>query len=104
MRKAWQRAQSRINAFWKSWSADYLSLLHQRSKWQNSAKDLKVGDLVIMVDETVKRHEWKMARIITVHEKSNHVRKVTVKRGDGKEILKDRMKLVLLEMDIDSKN
>ena len=61
-------------------------------------RDLQIDDLVIIVDETVKRHEWKMARVITVHKKENHVRNVTVIRSDGKKILKDRNKLVLLEL------
>ena len=99
MRTAWLRAQNRINAFWKSWSAEYLQSLHQRSKWQKSARNLCIGDLVIMVDETIKRHEWKVARVTAIHENQNHVRKVTVVRSDGKQILKDRTKLVLLELD-----
>ena len=102
LRIAWKRAQNRVNAFWKSWSAEYLSILHQRSKWQRTMRDLQVDDLVIIVDETIKRHEWKMARVITVHKKENHVRNVTVIRGDGKKILKDRNKLVLLELTNDS--
>ena len=99
MRSAWRQAQSRINAFWKVWSTEYLALLHPRSKWRSTKRDLKEGDLVILVDESVKRHEWRMARVVSTEGSGNHVRRATVKRNDGKLLLKDRTKLVHLEVD-----
>ena len=98
-RNAWRKAQSRINAIWQSWSKDYLSLLHERSKWRTSKRNLAVGDLVIIVDETVHRHDWKMARIIATEGSGPHVRRVTLKRSDGKIVLKDRTKVVRLELE-----
>ena len=44
---AWKRAQSRVNAFWKAWKRDYLSLLHVRKKWTRTREDLREGDVVI---------------------------------------------------------
>ena len=99
LRVTWKQAQSRVNAFWKSWSVEYLALLHSRSKWQSTQRDLKVGDLVILVDETKKRHDWKMGRIVSVEGRDNHVTRARVKRGDGRIVLKDRTKLVHLELD-----
>ena len=54
---------------------------------------------MIIVDETVKRHDWRMARVISTEGSGNHVRRARVKRSDGKILLKDRGKLVHLEMD-----
>ena len=60
---------------------------------------MRVGDLVILVDESSRRHDWKMARVKKVFKRDNHVIKVIVKRGDGREIEKDRTKVVHLELD-----
>ena len=99
LNESWRRARSRINAFWKAWSTEYLALLHTRSKWIKTRKDLAVNDVVILVDESIPRHSWKLARIIHVHTNGSHVRKATVKRSDGKILIKDRTKMVKLELD-----
>ena len=96
---AWKRAQSRVNAFWKAWKRDYLSLLHNRKKWTKTRDDLKVGDVVILVDESVSRSEWKLGRIADVANSGPHVRKVNVRRADRKLVTKDRTKVVRLELE-----
>ena len=98
-RERWRHSQAVVNAFWKTWSRDYLSLLHQRNKWADTIRDLKVGDLVLIVDELSKRHEWKLARVHEVTSTDGHVRSATVRRPDRKLVLRDRSKLVLLELD-----
>jgi hypothetical protein len=98
-RAAWRRAQNRINAFWKVWSTEYLTMLHTRPKWQSTKKDIEEGALVIIVDETVRRHEWKLGRVTSVERNGDHARRAWIKRGDGKTVLKDRTKIVLLEID-----
>ena len=102
-RSSWKRAQGRINAFWKAWSSEYLSLLHSRSKWAKTRDDLAVDDLVLITDETAQRHSWKLGRVISIERTGSHVRRATVKRGDGKLLVKDRSKLVLLELDEEKK-
>ena len=77
---------------------DYLLLLQQRQKWQKSKRDMKEDDLVIIVDDTKKRDMWKLGRVIKTYSSDNHVKKVEVRRGDGKIIHRDRSKIVLLEM------
>ena len=96
---AWKRAQGRVNAFWKAWRRDYLSLLHDRKKWTKTEDDLRSGEVVMLVDETVARSEWKLGRVVGVVDSGPHVRKVNVKRADGKIVLKDRTKVVRLELD-----
>ena len=62
-------------------------------------KNLIEGDLVIIVDESVHRHDWKMARILKTEGSGPHVRRVRLKRSDGKVVLKDRTKIVPLELE-----
>ena len=99
LRTSWRRAQDRVNAFWKAWKKDYLSLLHDRKKWKGTKEDLKKGDVVIIVDESKSRHEWKLGEIIGKIDSGPHVRRVNVRRADGKTVLKDRTKVVKLELD-----
>ena len=99
MRASWKKAIGRVNGFWKAFKNEYLQLLHHRQKWTKSKTNLKKGDLVIIVDDTTTRDAWRLGRIENVHETGPHVRKVDVKRGDGKMVTRDRTKVVRLEMD-----
>ena len=57
-----------------------------RNKWnKDDVRQLKVNDLVWVVDETVKRPNYKMARVLEVQEGSDgRVRFATVVTKDGK--------------------
>ena len=76
-----------------------MSLLHDRKKWRGTKDDLKKDDIVIIVDESKKRHEWKLGRVVEKITSGPRVRKVQVKKADGKTVLKDRTKIVKMEMD-----
>ena len=78
-----------------------MSLLHARQKWTKTQRDLAVDDAVIIVDETLQRHDWKLGRVIAVAGTEPHVRRVDVLRSDGKIVTKDRTKIVLLELDVE---
>ena len=99
MRRSWRRAQSRVNAFWKVWRREYITLLHNRQKWQRTRKDIEVGSLVLLVDEVTRSGEWEMGHVVSVDGSTNHVRKAEIRRADGRLVLKDRTKIVLLEID-----
>ena len=98
-RTSWKRAQSRINSFWCIWKRDYLSMLHSRQKWRKTMENLAVGDLVILADECVDRGQWKLGRVVKTESSDDHVRRVEVLRSDAKIVLRDRTKIVKLEMD-----
>ena len=54
--------------------------------------------MVIIMDYTKKRDVWKLGRVIKAYSSDNHVKKVEVRRGDGKIVHRDKSKIVLLEM------
>ena len=99
LRSAWKKAQARVNSFWKKWSQEYVVMLHDRKKWEKTSKDLSVGDLVLIVDDQLARHAWKLGRIVDIEGDATHIRKAMVKRADGKLLHRDRTKLVHLELD-----
>ena len=98
-RRSWKRALNRVNQFWEIFKKDYFPLLHGRSKWRNSVDNLKKDDFVILVDETLDRNLWKFGRVTKTLGTSNHIRRVEVKRPDGKIVIRDRQKIVKLELD-----
>ena len=63
--------------------------------------NIKKDALVIIVDETLHRHQWSMGRVVDVEGSGAHVRKAQILRPDGKIVLKDRSKIVRLELDTD---
>ena len=58
-----------------------------------------MDDLVILVDDSSERNQWKMGRIVGTPTTDDHVRRVEVQRPDGKVVQRDRSKIVKLELD-----
>ena len=101
LRYSFQRARSLVDAFWKRWSNDYLSTLRERQKWNKSKDDLKVGQIVLLVDEVKSRNDWKLGRVKSVSGDDTHIRTVEVQTGAGnsRTFKRDITKVVALELD-----
>ena len=99
LRNSWRRAQSRVDAFWRDFKRDYLSLLHSRSKWRRTHDNLKINDLVILVEDCKDRNQWKMGRVVGTTNSDGHVRKAEIMRPDGKVVQRDRVKIIKMELD-----
>ena len=103
-RNPWKRAQTHVNTFWSIWSQEYVTLLHNRKKWTKTRREMKNGDLVLIVSDQLSRCEWPMGRVVNAISEKSHVRKADILRKDGKVIHCDRTKVVLLELDGEEKN
>ena len=64
--KGWRKAQVIIAHIWKRWLREYLPGLTARKKWFQAVPNLKVGDLVLIVDYGTPRGCWPLGRIVTV--------------------------------------
>ena len=83
-RKRWRQAQVVTNHLWGRWLREYLHALFQRAKWTQDVPNLKVGDLVIVVDYSTPRGTCPLGRIIEVYRGSDKiVRSVDVKTKFG---------------------
>lgn len=73
------------NEFWKRWLREYLPCLTRRTKWfDNSAQQISVGDIVIIVDDNAKRNEWLKGAVVDVHRgKDDVVRSAVVRTQHG---------------------
>ena len=67
LQKSFQTAQAYADMIWKRWTREYLPQWNQRSKWSKEhVRNLNERKLVWMVDDSVKRCEYKMGRVIKV--------------------------------------
>ena len=84
-KRRWRQVQYLVELFWSRWRKEYLHLLQNRQKWIEKRKNLKVGDLVLVVDVTLPRNMWPLGRITSVNtDQSNFVRSAKVKMYKGK--------------------
>ena len=49
------------NQYWRLWRAEYLMQLRQLTKNYSNNKDLKKGDLVLLLRERIIKLQWPMA-------------------------------------------
>lgn len=78
----WQRVCHLKQLFWKKWSTEYLTLLQQRHKWQNSKPNVAVGNLVLLRDENLPPLKWPLGRVVeTIMGKDGVVRVAIIKTG-----------------------
>ena len=96
-RRRWRQVQYLADVFRRRWIREYLPAL-QRQRWTRIRRNLKINDIVLVVDKSTPRSLWPLGRILEVH-KSNqdgHVRSVKVKTMTSV-LVRPIDKLVLLE-------
>ena len=64
LRESFKQAQAYVDIIWKRWTREYLPQWNQRSKCSKEhVRNLKEGELVWLVDDSVERCEYKLGRI-----------------------------------------
>ena len=96
-RKRWRNVQAVADHFWRRWLREYVPYLTERRKWLNQVPNLKIDDVVIVVDPNTPRGHWPLARVIAIHpDSSGTVRTALVKTKTGSYV-RPVSKLCLLE-------
>ena len=96
-RRRWRHVQFLINCFWKRWIRSYLPILHLRQRWPYVRDNIKIGDLVLMVDENRPRAQYPLALVSDVKKgRDNLVRSVSL-RSRGKTYVRPVSKVIFLE-------
>ena len=52
-RKQWRKVQYLTDAFWKRWIGEYLPSVTEREKWLKDQRNIRVGDLVVILEENL---------------------------------------------------
>ncbi|XP_071088902.1 uncharacterized protein [Haliotis cracherodii] len=79
-RRRWRQVQYMADLFWKRWLREYLPLLQERQKWVKLRRNLKIGDIVLIVDNTAPRNSWSMGKVVKLMpDRKGVVRRVEVK-------------------------
>lgn len=96
-RKRWKYIQHLANQFWQRWQREYIPELVKRNKWLDVKRNLKVGDLVLLVDENTPRNLWPLAIVTEVfHGRDDLIRSVKLKTKSSV-FVRPISKVVLIE-------
>ena len=81
-KKRWRKVQAILSRTWERWLKEYLPTLNPRSKWTEVVKDLKKGDVVLVLDKDLPRGRWPLGRIVDTYPgKDSHTRVAKVQLG-----------------------
>ena len=60
----WRLIQNMRDHFWQKWSAEYINILQQRSKWIQRRPNIQIGDLVLIKDPSlIRQGRWPLGRV-----------------------------------------
>ena len=65
VRCRWRQVQYLSDLFWKRFVSEYMPLLQERQKWLTPRRNVQIGDIVLLVDNTP-RTSWALGRITDV--------------------------------------
>ena len=82
--KRWQLCQALVRHFWKRWSTEYVTHLGRFTKWRHPSRNLRVGDIVILREDSALPTKWPLGKVTEVYPgKDQLVRVATVKTHAG---------------------
>ena len=97
LRKRWATVQELANRFYERFTREYLPTLQGRSKWVKERPQLRVGDVVLAMDDDTKRGKWPLGLVVeTVESHDGRVRSARVKTSSNVR-LRPADRLVFLE-------
>lgn len=80
----WERVTKMTQNIWKRWQRDYLSQLHERTKWQFEKNNIKIGTVVLLKEDNLPVCHWVLGRIEEVIPgRDGKIRVVKVRTAKG---------------------
>ncbi|XP_075163176.1 uncharacterized protein LOC142235803 [Haematobia irritans] len=80
----WTKLKALHHQFAIRWKEDYLKAMHKRYKWMSPTPNLKVDELVVVIDDLLPPYEWLLGRITKTHSGSdNKVRVSDIRTASG---------------------
>ncbi|CAH8286509.1 unnamed protein product [Schistosoma turkestanicum] len=82
--RRWRQTLYLVDLFWKRWLKLYIPTLQLTQRWHDPKPNLKVGDLVLMIESARSRWQWPKAVVTDIQEGTDGlVRKVTLRTANG---------------------
>ncbi|XP_072929551.1 uncharacterized protein [Epargyreus clarus] len=97
-RSVWRKAQALADQFWGRWVKEYLPTLIPRGQETRASRQLRVGDLVIVVDNTLPRNTWPRGIVERVHEGPDGIVRSADVRTRGGVFRRPVVKLAVLQI------
>ena len=96
-RKKWRMVNTLVDQFWQRWMEEFAPYLIARPKWCKSQRNLRVGDVVLLIDSKNARGTWPLGLVTKMCPGSDGtVRSVFIRTGNT-ELQRPVIKLCLLE-------
>ena len=82
---------------WRCWQSEYLARFRSRPKWFFQNDSIRVGDLIILKQESVPPLQWRLGRITSLHPGKDMVtRIVSIKTQNNQELQRTIQSIVKL--------
>ena len=82
--RRWRLCQALLHHFWKRWRTEYITHIGRFTRWHHPTRNITVGDIVLLRDDSPLPTKWPLARVTRVHPgKDGLVRVTTIKTGTG---------------------
>lgn len=83
-RKNWLKSQEYADRLWIRWRTEYLPIIRRRTRWFTNQREVRVGDIVLLLDDDIPRNLWPKARVLSVSaSRDGKVRKATIQTSKG---------------------
>ena len=92
-----RRIQQLLAQFWVRWRREFLPNLNVRRKWFEPKRNLKQGDVVLLVEPKSHRGDWPLGRIVATHAGEDGLVRVARVRVGTAEYLRPVNRLCPLE-------
>nr|XP_054772241.1 uncharacterized protein LOC129280217 [Lytechinus pictus] len=100
-KRRWRHVQYMADLFWRRWLKEYLPQLQEREKWVSSHRNVKVGDLVLVVDQNLPRNLWLLGRVLkTMPDREGLVRSAEIKTRNSVLVRPIAKLCLILEADV----
>lgn len=63
----WDKLKMIQHNFARRWKDEYIKEMHRRYKWKSPKENIKLGQLVVIKDDSLPPCEWRLGRIIKTH-------------------------------------
>ena len=98
-RQRWRNVQDITSQVWRRWLKECVPALNSRPKWTSEIRDLKVDDVVLVIQPDSPRGRWPLGRVTEVYPgRDGHTRVAKIACG-AKTVVRPITKLIPLGID-----